>query len=122
MAASSRLTQPKSDPSDVGQPIKRPNPAGADARQRIYIHVGCARLTACRAWPVSAEITAGRGAILRTLTPHTLELFFPLLKTIRNNGSATGTIFYTRRLLPPWLNVAVLPDAARTESRSTRCP
>jgi hypothetical protein len=41
-----------------------------------------------------------RGAKLRTLTPHTLELFFPLLKTIRNNGIDAATVFYTRRLLP----------------------
>jgi hypothetical protein len=63
-----------------------------------------------------------RGAKLRTLTPHTLELFFPLLKTIGNNGSAAGMTFYTRRLLPRSPNIVVPVDATGTPSRGNPLP
>src|SRR5262245_8170874 len=44
----------------------------------------------------------------RTLTPHTLELFFPLLKTIRNNGN---------RRLDGFLHSQVAPRSPKTSHR-----
>ncbi len=63
-----------------------------------------------------------RGANLRKLPPHTLQLLSPLLKTIGNNGWATRDDFYTCRL--PFCSSHSRADATWTEagSRAPRLP